>query len=108
MPLALIAIGVVFFASAMKGTTDQLMRQIKKDFTGEGNFLFWILALGAVGSLGYVPGLKPVANAFLALLLIVFILAANKGNKDFFSGLITQIKGTEFTLGTDPIGDVLK
>lgn len=99
MPLALIIIGVVLFITAIRGTTDRLGVQIRKDFTGPGNFLIWILALGSVGAVGYVKELRPISNAFLVLLLIVFILAANKGGKDFFSSLVTQITGTQTTLG---------
>lgn len=99
MPLALIAIAVIAFAVAIRGTQNELAALLKKDFTGEGNFLYWILALVGVGSLGYIKEFRPVANAFLVLLLIVFILAANKGGKDFFSSLLSQIKGQNFTLG---------
>lgn len=108
MPLALLAIGIVLLVTAIRGTTGDLAKLLQKDFTGPGNFLLWILALGMVGAVGYVKDLRPIANAFLVLLLIVFLLAANKGGKDFVSSLVSQIKGTSFTLGTNPIGDVLK
>lgn len=99
MPLALLAIAIVLLAAALRGTQDDLAALLKRDFTGPGNFLYWILALGSVGALGYIKAFRPVANAFLVLLLIVFILAANKGGKDFFSSLLSQVKGQSITLG---------
>lgn len=99
MPLALIAIAVVLITAAIRGTQGDLAALLKKDFTGPGNFLYWILALGSVGALGYIKEFRPVANAFLFLLLVVFILAANKGGKDFFSSLLSQVRGQNVTLG---------
>ena len=99
MPLALIVIAIVLLISAIRGTQSDLAALLKKDFTGEGNFLYWILALGSVGALGYIKPLRPISNAFLVLLLIVFVLAANKGGKDFFSSLLSQVKGQSITLG---------
>lgn len=99
MPLALIAVGLILLISAMRGTTGQLFDLLKNDFTGPGNFLIWILVLAAVGSVGYVKDLRPIANAFLVLILLVFILAANKGGRDFFSSLVSQVTDTQFTLG---------
>lgn len=100
MPLALVAIGVVLLIASIRGTTDELFALLKADFTGEGNFLLWILAFGAVGAVGYVKPLRPVSTAFLVLLVIVFLLAANKGGKDFFSSLLSQVKNRPITLGT--------
>ena len=54
MPLALIVIAIVLLISAIRGTQSDLAALLKKDFTGEGNFLYWILALGSVGALGYI------------------------------------------------------
>lgn len=101
MPLALLAAGLILLVSAMRGTTGELFLLLKGDFTGQGNFLMWILVLAAVGSIGYVKDLRPISNAFLVLILIVFILAANKGGRDFFSSLVSQISGTQTTLGAN-------
>ncbi len=97
MPLALLAFGGLFLVSAIRGTNKELFELLKADFQGEGNFFLWILAIGAVGSIGYIKPLKPISNAFLALVLIIFLLAANKGGKDFFSSLLSQVRGTERT-----------
>lgn len=99
MPLALLAAGLILLVSAMRGTTGDLFSLVKSDFTGQGNFLIWILVLAAVGSVGYVKTLRPISNAFLVLVLLVFLLAANKGGRDFFSSLVSQITGRQYTLG---------
>lgn len=99
MPLALLAFGALLLIAAIRGTQDDLFALLKKDFTGQGNFFLWILAILLVGSVGYVKQLRPISNAFLVLILLVFILAANKGGRDFFSSLLSQISGTQMTLG---------
>lgn len=91
MPLALFIAGSVLLVSAIRGTQNDLFTLLKGDFSGRGSFLVWILAIAAVGAVGYIRPLRPVSNAFLILLLIVFLLAANKGGKDFFSSLVNQV-----------------
>lgn len=95
MPLALLAAGLILLITSMRGTTDEFFALLRKDFTGPGNFLVWILVLVAVGAVGYVKELRPISNAFLVLILIVFILAANKGGRDFFSSLVSQITNSQ-------------
>lgn len=54
---------------------------IKEDFVpsdGAIGFPIWIVAIFAIGSLGYVRSLKPVSNAFLVLVMIGLILS-NRG-----------------------------
>lgn len=99
MPLALLAFGALLLIAGVRGTQDDLFALLKKDFSGPGNFFLWILAILLVGSVGYVKQLRPISNAFLVLILLVFILAANKGGRDFFSSLLSQISGTQMTLG---------
>jgi hypothetical protein len=95
MPLALLAFGVLFTVAAVRGSHRDLMALLRDDFTGPGNFLIWVLAIAAVGAVGYVKPLRPISNAFLVLIFIVFLLAANRGGRDFFSSLVNQIRSTE-------------
>ena len=74
MPFALVFIGLLMIVSGARNTHVQLGEQIVSDFTGPGNFTYWLIALGGVGSVGYITPLKPVSNAFLVLLLISFVL----------------------------------
>lgn len=103
MPLALIAIGLVLLIATIRGKQDDLFNLLKSDFTGPGNFLYWIMAIGVVGAVGYFKPARPVANAFLVLLVVIFLLAANKGGKDFFTSLFSQVKGaSNATPGPSP------
>lgn len=63
------------------------------EFTGSNNFLLWMVAIWLVGALGYIPGFKPISNAFLALLLIVIFLS-NKGFFSQFQSALNTSKGS--------------
>lgn len=109
MPLVLVAVGLAFLISAIRGTLQKddgtgLLNLLQKDFTGDGNFLAWILAITLVGSVGYIKELRPVSNAFLVLILLMFLLVANKGGKDFFTSLTNQVlsRSTSINPLTDP------
>lgn len=90
MPFALAIIGITIFVTAIRGTTSTLFGLIKDDFTGNGNFIYWVLSILVIGSVGYVKRLQPVANIFLALVMIVLLIGA--GNKGFFAQFMAAIK----------------
>ena len=75
MPFALIFIGLIMVLAGIKNTQDQLGALVSSEFTGEGNFFYWIAGLGSVGSLGYIPPLQTLSRALLLLILVVMILA---------------------------------
>lgn len=91
MPFALIFIGLMLTIAGVRNTQADLYALIKDDFTGEGNFAYWVLAIIAVGSLGYVKPLKTFANWFLAL-LFVSLLFANE-NKSGTGGFFAKLQG---------------
>lgn len=86
MALALVVAGVLLLVSSVRDTQVDLVNLVKGDLigTGQGNFLQWILALALVGALGYIPRLKPLSVAFMALILVAIFLRKGKG---FFSQL---------------------
>lgn len=84
MPFALVFVGLVLIVSGVRNTQSQLGQQIVGDFTGTGNFVFWLASLGAVGALGYVPALKKFSIAFMTLILIAMLLAQQKNGKGGF------------------------
>ena len=96
MPIAFIVIGVVFLVAAVRGTVSDyngnpgLITLLKGDFTGSDNFLIWLVAIWIIGAIGYIPGFKPLSNAFLVLFLVVLFLS----NKGFFQQFQTQINTT--------------
>lgn len=81
--------GLLMVVSAVKNTHVQLGEQIKSDFTGPGNFTYWIAAIGIVGAVGYIKPLQAFANAFLTLIVLSFILK-NGGVFDKLSDALSQ------------------
>ena len=75
MPLALLAIGIVFLIAAVRGTHKEFFELLKSDFTGPGNFFYWALSIWVIGALGYVSAFKPLSRAFLVLIVIVLLLS---------------------------------
>lgn len=74
MPIALIIIGLLLVVTGVKNTYAEFGAQVKSDFVGPGNFTYWVVAISIIGAVGYIKPLQKVANAFLALVLLAFIL----------------------------------
>lgn len=105
MPFALIIIGAVLLVASVRNTQDQLpdgspglFGLVKGDFSGQGNFVFWVVSLLIIGAVGYVPKLKPISDGFLVLVIIVLFLT--KGNPNgvgggFFSKFSQALQTTQ-------------
>lgn len=78
MPFALLIIGLLMIITGINNNYSQFASQLSQDFSGSKSFLVWVLALGAVGALGYIKDLRTFSHYFMALILISMILA-NKG-----------------------------
>lgn len=108
MPWAILAIGSTILVTAYQGTENAFFAQIKSDIlgpngNGKGGFLYWLVAIAVVGGLGYVPGFKPLSNAFLILLLVVLFLTQSKGaGGGFFQQFQSQLQ----TLNTNQASGV--
>lgn len=89
MPFALLFVGIIIFVVAYQGTQNQFYNQLKQDFTGQHNFLIWIVAIGIIGALGYIDELKKPSDLFLALIIVVMLLS----NKGIIANLNSQITG---------------
>ncbi len=64
------------------------------DFSGPNNFLYWMVAIIAIGSLGYVKELRTLSHYFLALILLAILLTRKTGVEQgitFFSNLVSGI-----------------
>jgi hypothetical protein len=75
MPFVLLLVGAVLLLAGIRNTYGALWSLIKGDFTGTNSFLPWVAAIAVVGGLGYVPRLRPLAIAFMTLLLLVLIIS---------------------------------
>lgn len=74
MPFALVTIGLLLIVTGAKNTYSAFGGQVISDFTGPQNFTTWLVAIGAVGAVGYVEELKPLSRAFMALIIISFVI----------------------------------
>jgi len=91
MPIFFLVVGVMLVIVAINNKMRDLADLVKDDFTpknGEQGFATWIVAIFVAGSLGYVKDLKPVANAFLVLIVIGMLLS----NKGFFAKFNEALK----------------
>lgn len=88
MPFLLTIVGLIMVVTGVKDTQSQLSAQLVKDFTGSGNFIYWILALFAIGSIGYAPALEKFSRVFMALCLLSLFLA----NGGFFQQFTSAIQ----------------
>lgn len=104
MPFALLLIGLLMVVTGFQDTYVAFGQQIQKDFTGSGNFTYWLLAIFLVGALGYVQGLENFSRAFMVLIIVAIFL--NKGNSSFFSNFSSALSsGT--TSSVDAVGQPL-
>ncbi len=90
MPFALVFLGLVMVVSGAKNTYKQLGAELISDFTGEGNFIWWVVAIGAVGSIGYYKPAKGFSSAFMALIVVSMLLAQQKNGAGGFFGQFTE------------------
>lgn len=90
MPYALIAIGLLLTIAGARNKQGELYTLVKGDFTGNNSYLWWAISIIAIGALGYIKTARPLANSFLALVLVVLIL----NNRGVFANFIAAIKGT--------------
>lgn len=75
MPFALAIVGIVLIIAGVRDKISDLGTLVKGDFSGDGNFLNWVAAIGIVGGVGYIPALRGVSRAFLGLILVVMLLS---------------------------------
>lgn len=90
MGIAFALVGLVLIITGAQNTYAQLGTQLTKDFTGQGNFTYWIAALLLVGVLGYIPALKTFSSWFMALVLLALFLSKGQGFFAKFSAALAS------------------
>ena len=88
MPFVLIIIGAYLLVCALRGSENALGLLLKGDFTGQSNFVYWLVAVLIVGSIGYVPAFRKISDLFLVLLVIVLLIS----DKGFFAKITSAIQ----------------
>jgi hypothetical protein len=114
MPYLFIIIGLVMVTAAVRNTVADFNGQyagvtnppdgtkadskglttlIKRDFTGDNNFTYWVLSILVIGAVGYIKPLEPVSRAFMLLVIIVLVLS----NRGVFAQFNAALEGTQKT-----------
>lgn len=83
MPILFLGSGLVLVITGLKGNPVALWNMVEGDFVGKNNFIYWMVAILALGSLGYVDSLKNLSRLFIALVVIVLLVH----NQGFFAQL---------------------
>ena len=86
MPFVFTIAGVLLVVSGVRGTSTDLFKLVKSDFSGTHNYFEYIVAVFLVGSIGYVKELSTMSRLFMFLIIAGLLYQ----NKQFFSGLVTQ------------------
>jgi hypothetical protein len=117
MPFALLIIGIWLLVAGVRNTAGPasqpgtLFALLHGDFTGSDNFAYWFIAIILIGAIGYIPKLKGLSTAFLALVIVVLFL--KKGSStgvgggffdQFISGIGVTNSSSNSTLPTTSIG----
>lgn len=92
MPFAFIIVGSVLVISGVKGTSQQLLTLVKGDLEGTNGYLYWMVSILIIGSVGYIPAFKNFSRAFLILVLVVLVLREGKGTNGFFQQFTAALK----------------
>lgn len=88
MAFPLIIVGLLMVITGARGTYAQFGTLIASEFQGSNNFLYWILALGSVGAVGYIPALRTPSRLLMTLILISLFLS----HKGFFAQFQSALK----------------
>lgn len=108
MGFVLVIIGLLMVITGARGTYAQFGAQVASEFTaqpgGGPSFTTWLLAIGAVGALGYIPTLQIISRWLMALVVISLFLS----QKGFFAKLQTALNTspTPPNVGTGSIAAV--
>lgn len=93
MPFVLAIIALLLIIAGVRNQLGTLFNLAIGDFTGQGNFIYFVAAIIVVGSIGYIDKLKPVSDAFLVLIIVVLFLH-NKGVFANFMASLGTVKAT--------------
>ncbi len=94
MPFALVFVGLIMIVVGVRNTQAEFGAEVAADFTGPGNFIWWLASLGAVGALGYIPAMKKFSIAFMTLIIIAMLIAQQRagGTGGFFEKFSEALK----------------
>lgn len=94
MIIVVLLIGMLLVVSGIKGTETELAQQLEGDLFGKQGstgFLYWLVAIIVLGSLGYIPYLEKPAKYLIGLVIVVMVLA----NSSVFAQLFNALPAIE-------------
>lgn len=71
MPFFVLVIGAILVVAAIRNNQGDLFSALAADVPP---FITWATAIVVIGSIGFIPNLKPVSRGLLALILVVILL----------------------------------
>lgn len=96
MAIVLLIIGAIMVTAAVRntvatnGAVEGLGPLLAGDFTGQNNYVYWLIAIFVIGAIGYIPSAKNFSNVFLVLIIVALFLS----NGGFFAQFQSAISGT--------------
>ena len=85
--LFILTAAVVLIVTGIRGTVGDVGEILKSDFTGNNNFLGWIVAVWIIGFIASFESSRGLGRAFYGLLIVVLLLS----NRGFFAELERQL-----------------
>ncbi len=92
MPLIILIVALILIVSGFRGTSTDLFGLIKDD---SKQFIVYLFLIGTVGAVGYFTALRPIANAFLTLMILALVLGVAGNGLKFINGIDDFLKGTK-------------
>jgi hypothetical protein len=94
MPFVFLIAGLVLVVAGVREKSQDLTNLLLEDFRGPNNFFYWVLAILAIGALGYVQDLRSFSRGLMSLILLVLILTESKqgGGGGLFPQLESAVK----------------
>jgi hypothetical protein len=106
MPFLFAIIGLLLIVVGFQNTYKQFGTLVAGDFTGTNNFIYWIISIILLGSIGYIKPLQTLSRALLVAILVGLIF--RKGNANIFNSVLGQIQSgtatTDTTIGANVAG----
>jgi len=98
MAIVLLILGAVMLTASVRntvstnGSQEGLVDLVKGDFSGQNNFIYWVVSILIIGAIGYIPNAKQLSNAFLVLVIVALLLSKGGFFAQFQSALQTTTK----------------
>lgn len=106
MAFLALLIGAVLIVVAIRNSHGQLLAALRQDVPG---YVVWAAAIFGLALIGFVPGLKPVSRALLALVVVVIVLTNYReilaGFEGVWKGAPAQAAGTGDSASKSGLGD---